>query len=128
MTGVLVLVSLATSPPGAISFGLLGGLIALLFKPDEHWTPCRVQLEESGRWVRLAEVDPAFADAVEKSTRRAKPESRQPAEPTGTALSQPVAPSGSPTVQPPGWYADPISPGRNRYWDGTGWTDSVADR
>ncbi|MEO5921440.1 MAG: DUF2510 domain-containing protein [Pseudolysinimonas sp.] len=26
---------------------------------------------------------------------------------------------------PAGWYPDPVRPGSNRYWSGTGWTDQV---
>jgi uncharacterized RDD family membrane protein YckC len=32
--------------------------------------------------------------------------------------------SGSST--PAGWYPDPSSPGQQRYWDGTAWTDNTA--
>jgi 4-amino-4-deoxy-L-arabinose transferase-like glycosyltransferase len=31
----------------------------------------------------------------------------------------------APSQQPPGWYPDPIAPGRRRYWNGMQWTDSV---
>lgn len=37
-------------------------------------------------------------------------------------------PSGlaaAPPVVPPGWYADPGGSGRQRWWDGTRWTDHV---
>jgi Fibronectin type III domain/Protein of unknown function (DUF2510) len=34
----------------------------------------------------------------------------------------------TPPMAPAGWYADPASRHENRYWDGTGWTASVADR
>jgi hypothetical protein len=30
-----------------------------------------------------------------------------------------------PTAAPPGWYADPTQPGKQRYWDGTVWTAHV---
>jgi hypothetical protein len=41
-----------------------------------------------------------------------------------------VIPSGShPSGRewaPPGWYSDPTSPERHRYWDGRAWTEVVA--
>jgi len=32
----------------------------------------------------------------------------------------------TPTVTPAGWYADPESPGQQRFWDGQAWTDQHA--
>lgn len=34
----------------------------------------------------------------------------------------------TPTMSPPGWYADPSGRHEGRYWDGTAWTMMVADR
>lgn len=28
-----------------------------------------------------------------------------------------------PVLPPPGWHPDPSQPGRQRWWDGQGWTD-----
>jgi hypothetical protein len=32
-------------------------------------------------------------------------------------------PAESAPAQPPGWYADPEDPARQRFWDGAGWTE-----
>ena len=32
-------------------------------------------------------------------------------------------PADSAPAQPPGWYADPEDPARQRFWDGAGWTE-----
>ena len=37
----------------------------------------------------------------------------------GVAKEEPAA---APTT-PPGWYADPEDPSRQRFWDGTAWTE-----
>lgn len=34
----------------------------------------------------------------------------------------------TPTMSPPGWYADPSGRHEGRYWDGNAWTASVIDR
>ena len=30
------------------------------------------------------------------------------------------------TLPPPGWYQDPLNPDRQKWWDGTAWTDYTA--
>jgi hypothetical protein len=30
--------------------------------------------------------------------------------------------------RPPGWYRDPDNARQHRYWDGQGWTDTLADQ
>jgi|SRR5688500_15402842 uncharacterized Tic20 family protein len=35
-------------------------------------------------------------------------------------------PPPAPQTPPPGWYADPQAVGRQRYWDGTAWTENVS--
>lgn len=40
---------------------------------------------------------------------------------------QSSAESGGAQETPAGWYPDPDSPGQQRYWDGSGWTDKTAD-
>lgn len=34
--------------------------------------------------------------------------------------------SDSTPPPPPGWYADPVMPGTQRYWDGSAWSEHVA--
>jgi hypothetical protein len=36
-------------------------------------------------------------------------------------------PADSAPAQPPGWYADPEDPARQRFWDGVGWTDEAGE-
>jgi hypothetical protein len=46
-----------------------------------------------------------------------------------TSATAPAAPSAPPTAPPvaPGWAADPYGRHQWRYWDGSRWTDQVAD-
>jgi hypothetical protein len=46
-----------------------------------------------------------------------------------TTATAPAAPSAPPTAPPvaPGWAADPYGRHQWRYWDGSRWTDQVAD-
>jgi hypothetical protein len=49
--------------------------------------------------------------------------------PAGYAGAPPsyVSPSPPPPAStPPGWYADPGGSGRNRWWDGTQWTEHLS--
>jgi len=32
-------------------------------------------------------------------------------------------PTDTSPAKPPGWYADPEDPSRQRFWDGAGWTE-----
>lgn len=56
----------------------------------------------------------------------AAPAAPTAATPTGAPAAAPSAPPTAPPVAP-GWAADPYGRHQWRYWDGTRWTDQVAD-
>lgn len=60
---------------------------------------------------------------------RPAPAAAPPAAPTATTATAPTAPSAPPTAPPvaPGWAADPYGRHQWRYWDGSRWSDQVAD-
>jgi hypothetical protein len=62
---------------------------------------------------------------------RPAPATAPPAAPTATTATAtaPTAPSAPPTAPPvaPGWAADPYGRHQWRYWDGSRWSDQVAD-
>jgi hypothetical protein len=47
---------------------------------------------------------------------------------TGAAPAQTVSPISAPQVSPPGWHADTTDPTRERFWDGSKWTDQYRPR
>ena len=54
------------------------------------------------------------------------PQSMPLAPPPPAAPAPPVAPPVAPT-NPAGWFPDPSGGHEHRYWDGTRWTEHVAD-
>lgn len=56
-------------------------------------------------------------------------EDSQAARPTPAAGPPPPPPPPAPPAPPAGWYADPHgTPGQQRYWDGTRWTEHTRGR
>jgi hypothetical protein len=85
-------------------------LIELIAPSSSDWLPFRAAVDDSGRWLQLAGVHPAFAEAVDSAV-------RGPADPGGSA------PTPVPQTMPAGWYADPLDGSRTRWWDGSRWSD-----
>ena len=89
--------------------GLTGLVLALSSKDNQ-----RVGDRAAGTWVVRAEVaGRPIAEVVPQAPATIAPAATAPAP---TAL----------TEQPAGWYADPRGQARLRWWDGSAWTEHVA--
>jgi hypothetical protein len=95
-----------------------------LFLGDEpkFWTPERRQwISESYQWMPKA--FPQSDDGIDKP---APP----PAPPPATSAPEASVPGVDPAPEAKlvsGWYADPSGRHQFRWWDGSSWTDQVAD-
>lgn len=78
--------------------------------PDLRTVPTAV-LEQ---WLRAGSVPPQDVPRIEEEyTRR---------------LTQEFLATARGAATPMGWYDDPVTPGMQRWWDGTAWTDQQRRR
>ena len=104
--------------------GLVGFIVALTSKANR-----RVGDMAAGTWVvrgdaagrPISELLPAAAAAAAAAPAAAT----APAAPA--AGWQPPTPATAGAQQPAGWYADPHGQARLRWWDGSTWTEHVAE-
>ena len=91
--------------------GLVGFIVSLTSKSNR-----RVGDMAAGTWVVRAEAAGRPVQEPLPATAPAAP----------AAGWQPPAPSTTEAQQPAGWYADPQGQARLRWWDGSAWTEHVA--
>jgi uncharacterized protein DUF2510 len=98
---------------------------------QEGWQAAKPKLADAtakgkdriARLVRERRVAP-----VEEPLRGAlPPAAEQPSSFREFDAPGPVRSAQCANAAPPGWYEDPATVGRSRYWDGDRWTDAVSD-